>query len=247
MILAGALYGTALGPAGVIVGVIGGVLVAGGFVVATWLSHNANETFANRCFLGKSAGKEGSDVPWSKLFLPNWDPRVEVAALIDLISQFQLSGRANLGDWWLDIHPGYVEPAWKFDVDVALTWGKETDRDRGVRKRNERRYKIEVSLHDEAEPRQVSGNLLKPEHRVVRDSEGRVESIAINLEERAQPASELRQFQGVVARVRLLGVDSKPRIPRNEEVAVGCRLPGSAKVSSMDESGWIAVLGALAP
>jgi hypothetical protein len=92
------------------VGVIGGVLVAGGFVVATWLSHNANETFANRCFLGKSAGKNGTRVGWAEEVLPSSHPEQEARILLGLLSQFQVSGRADLGDWWLDIHPGYVEP-----------------------------------------------------------------------------------------------------------------------------------------
>jgi hypothetical protein len=239
MILAGAIYGTALGPAGMIVGVIGGVLVAGGFVVATWLSHNANETFASRCFLGDSAGKDGDKIGWSAKRLPSWIATDEAAALVDLISQFQLSGRANLGDWWLDIHAGYVEPGWKFDVDVVLTWGKDTERDRGVRKRNERQYQIEVPLHDEALPKQVAGNLLKPEHRIVRDSEGRVESIAINLEEMVRPPNEVRQFQSVLGRVRLLRQGDGQWVPYKKQHSVKVVLPGSGTVSSTDTDSWV--------
>lgn len=239
MILAGAIYGTALGPAGVIVGVIGGVLVAGGFVVATWLSHNANETFANRCFLGKNGGKEGKRVGWAEEVLPCSRPEQEARILLGLLSQFQLSGRANLGDWWLDIHPGYVEPDWKFDVDVVLTWGKDTERDKGVRKRNERRYKIEVPLHDEAAPRQVAGSQLKPEHQVFRDGEGRVESIAVNLEERVRPANEFRQFQGVVATVRLLRDGGDQWVPYKKQHSVKVVLPGTETVSSADSDSWV--------
>jgi hypothetical protein len=247
MILAGAMYGTTLGPAGVIVGVIGGVLVAGGFVVAAWLSHNANQTFANRCFLGESAGKASSEVDWSAKRLPTMIAPDEAAALIDLMSQFQLSGRADLGDWWLDIHPGYVEPGWKFDVDIVLTWGKDSEVDRGVRKRNERRYKIEVPLSEGSEPKQVSGLRLSPEHRILRDVEGRVEAIAINLEEAVRPPNEVRQFQGVAARVRLLGEDSKQRVPYEGGDAVKLGLPGSTRASSMDSSSWLMIDGAATP
>jgi hypothetical protein len=111
--------------------------------------------------------------------------------------------------------------------------------DKGVRKRNERRYRIEVPLHDEARPRQVAGSLLKPEHRVFRDGEGRIESIAINLEEMVLPANELRQFQSVVASVRLAGIGGMQRVPYDSRFAVGHHLPSSGRVASMEKTAWL--------
>jgi hypothetical protein len=128
----------------------------------------------------------------------------------------------------------------------VLSWGKDTERDRGVRKRNERQYQIEVPLHDEALPKQVAGNLLKPEHRIVRDSEGRVESIAINLEEMVRPPNEVRQFQSALGRVRLFRQGDDQWVPYKKQNSVKVVLPGTETVSSTDSDSWVVTPSVLA-
>jgi hypothetical protein len=126
LIVEGAGLGSSLGPAGTLVGIFGGTLVAGGFLVAKWLSRNANQRFAVRSFLGNQAKNDPKAVEWSASWLPNRNPKEEAAVLVDLLAQFQLSGSLDE----LEVRPGYFEENSTFEVLVECRWDNEAARAR---------------------------------------------------------------------------------------------------------------------
>ena len=248
MILAGAIYGSALGPAGTVVGIIGGVLVAAGFAVAAWLALNTNETFANRCFLGRNGDNDAGPVPWSEKWLPSPDATREASCLLELLSQFQLSCRATTGDYCLMIQPGYLEEASRFELNVHTKWKRPKGIPEGpLDDLWSQRYRLVVDLEDDT-VRQLSGVPLKRNSSVKRDAEGRVESINVNLEDAQSPeerkgdyAGTYRAFGYAYVKVRLLLDGKGDRTipypdPGKKPAAVQIVLPTAERIVSLDES-----------
>jgi len=212
----------ALGSLGGVVGAVAGAFVAGGFLVAKWLSLNANQVFASRCFLGKHSHEVDKELSWSQVRMPTGNPKDEAEALADLLSQFQLSCFADLGDWRVFIHPGYLDEGSTFEVEVANRWANAHPED----------YSIVVDL-DENEVRQTAGLPLKP-------GEVRPDgSILINTEGAQPPINPLRQYRGTSVRVRLIHLEEgKPvqRAPQEPGTTVRITLPSSQPVWSLDPS-----------
>jgi hypothetical protein len=233
MVVEGLGAGSSLGPAGAAVGGVGGALVAGGFLLAKWLSLNANEVFASRCFLGKHWEEVAEEVSWSRDRIPTKDPKLEAKVLIDLLSQFQLSCHSDLGDWRVLIHPAYVEDEWTFEVAIerhALNSPSES-------------YGVVVDLMED-EVQQTAGLPLKA-GKVRRDDHEHVEYIEINLEEAVSRESGFGwQQTSATVLVRLLrpeGQESAQHVPSNNNTAVRIGVPTSDRVWSLDKSVWVAL------
>ena len=219
------------GSAGSAAGAAGAALVAGGFLVAKWLSLNANQTFASRCFLGKHWEEEAKDVSLSGDQIPTKNPKVEAKVLVDLLCQFELSCFADIDDWRVFIHPGYVEDDWTFEVTVeqyALHVAPE-------------HYSLTVDLKTD-QVVQTAGLPLKAGE-VRRDKAGHVDLIEINLEEvKSRETGFGWQRRGGKVLVRLMspGDSNKPkqRVPYEGSMAVKIGLPNPDRVFSMDRKGW---------
>ena len=233
MVCAGiVLDGGSLGSWGGIVGAVAGAFVAGGFLVAKWLSLNANQVFASRCFLGKYFHEVDTELSWSGDTLPSRDPRVEASVLVELLSQFQLSCFADLGDWRVFIHPGYLDDRSTFEVEVANRWANAHPED----------YSLIVDL-DQNEVRQLAGTPLKRGRVKHDDATGEMEYILINTEAAQPPINPLRQYRGTTVRVRLMhleeGEEPVQRVPGKRGTVVEIRLPSTDPVFSLDPSSWV--------
>jgi hypothetical protein len=223
---------SALGFWGTAVGFAGGALVAGGFLVAKWLSLNANEVFASRCFLGKHSGEVAEKVSWSKDRFPTRDPKLEANVLVDLLAQFQLSSHSGLDDWHLLIYPGFLVEDWAFELDIerhALNCLPE-------------HYRVTVDLK-EGRMVQTAGLRLKLGE-VNCDKWSHGEPIYINLEEAHSRETGFKwQQPTVTALVRLVspkqGNELAQRVPHDKLMAVKIVLPSSDRVSSIDRDAWV--------
>jgi hypothetical protein len=200
--------------------------------VAQWLSLNANQVFAGRSFLGIHSHEVGADVSWSRDPLPSQDAKTEASVLVDLLSQFQLTAFADLGDWRVFIHPCYLEDGSMFEVQVANRWANA----------HPENYSLVVDL-DRDEVHQTAGPPLKPGE-VRRDASGQVEYILINTEAAQPRINPLRQYRDTSVRVRLMGpgegegpVQHVPGAKR--ATAVEIRLPSVDPVFSLDPSTWV--------
>jgi hypothetical protein len=218
---------SALGFWGAAVGFTGGALVAGGFLVAKWLSLNANEVFASRCFLGKHWGEVAKDVSWSEDRLPTSDPKLEAKVLVDLLAQFQLSSLSGLGDWHLLIYPGFLEDDWAFELEI----------ERHALNCPSTHYSVRVDFK-EGRIAQTAGLPLKLGE-MDRDRWSHGEPIDINLEEVNSRETGLGwQFPTVTVLVWLVspgkGRDMVQRVPKSELRAVRTVLPSSNRISSLD-------------
>jgi hypothetical protein len=226
MVLAGAIYGGSLGPVGALVGAIGGVLVAAGFVVAAWLAHNANEKFASRCFLGIEWGRKSVRSEWSSIELPTAKAKDEASCLVSLLAQFQLKPSAGLGDWYVFIQPGYLEDRWKLEVSLRNSWRNDDPQE----------YAVTIDLEDDVVT-QVSGVPLKPVSSIRRDADGRVDWIAICVDEAKSPEHVLRQFHVARVRTRIVIVGAV-QVPKEKGQGVEITLPSSEISGSLDAARW---------
>jgi len=77
------------GPAGVIVGAVGAVLIIGGLVGASFFVKTPYQDFARLCFLGKDRG-EAVYYGWARGGLGNGVPLSEAAILLNLLGSFRL-------------------------------------------------------------------------------------------------------------------------------------------------------------
>lgn len=230
----GAAAGAAAGPAGALIGLVGGLLVASGFVVAKWLELNANEVFASRCFLGKHWARKDQPVSWSEVRLPTRDPAEEEKVLVDLISNFEVSSFSGINDWSVLVRPGYLDDRSTFELVI----------ERHARNDEPHFYEIVIDV-SRGDIVQTAGLPLKGGF-IKRDAEDRIESIEIDVEEVTSRATGPGwQNPTVVVFLRLLRASRdgtlKQQIPGNKLLAVKYEVTSSGRVSSLQQATWVSL------
>lgn len=247
MLVAYALGASKFGTAGVVIGALGGLLVAEGYALVHWLQLNINEKFANTSFLGKCWNELPKKVIWSDEQLPTQDPKTEASALVELLAQFSLVARnGGGGGRELEIVFGYVNRQSIFEVHIENRWDNDAATTRIIAAAQQpgdpgieselaipfpEQYRLIVDLELD-EVVQVMGPRLEP-GRVERSAQGQLERILISTREVRPPDTALRDV-GAMTLDEVAGVLAGPpgrallppdlRSPAYQVATVGVRL-----------------------
>jgi hypothetical protein len=100
-------------PLGLVVAIVGGILVAAGWLIAVFTRDSDIELYVNHCYWGKYYG-QGSDSPkWALKPFQNWanDYRVQLEALFNILAGFTVESADYSA---VTIRSGMVQPTSKF-------------------------------------------------------------------------------------------------------------------------------------
>ncbi|MEY4509393.1 MAG: hypothetical protein RLZZ450_1515 [Pseudomonadota bacterium] len=189
----GGVVGAAMSGAatGTVLGIIGAALVGGGTLAARLCLDSSYEEFAQLSFLGKEHDGVIPPLAWTPIRLPAKQSKDEFAALLHLISSFQVAIEDDSG---VSVYPGFYRDVDRFEVYLETRY-----EDRAT-----------VSATIEVDPKsgeivQLSGSeRLADSSFVLLDETGRAEKIWISQRLAAAGSHEmLRMIDERMARVRL--------------------------------------------
>ena len=126
MVAGGGASATGVGlPAGVIVGLVGAVVTAIGWVIAVFTRDSALELFVQHCLWGEDYGDgdpDMADTPrWALAPFPQWrgDLALQIRVLLNILSAFTLKAA---GYTRVYVYTGYVKPTSRFHFEFEARW-----------------------------------------------------------------------------------------------------------------------------